>query len=152
MLTPWGQSDGDVKIAPGVYETYTPSHGGIMVGARVARESLSAPALAIGEPFGRWLAFEEDCAYAAVYLDRPDWYRKGVELGELNPSPDVRLALDTLDPEYADEVIRADMRECAHYWFPDEYGVACRRCTQQRGPCYNHRPGGPAYTVRKVSA
>lgn len=73
MMTPWGQADYTRKAREGVYSVGTPGHGGVLVGRGVARQHLSAQAQAIGQPFGSWLAFEEDCDWAAVGYEQPDW-------------------------------------------------------------------------------
>ena len=125
MPTPWGKADSKVQVAKGVYEVTTPGHGGILVGSAIALDSLSAEALQVGEPFGHFLAFEEDCAYAAVYADRPDWYRAfcktqgdwdyqaaqaAAEHGEFYPNRDA-----------GDEQIRAHFLAIARRWYPAIY-------------------------------
>ena len=128
MPTPWGKADCKVRIAKGVYEVSTPGHGGILVGAAIAIDSLSAEALQVGERFGHFLAFEEDCAYAAVYADRPEWYRaycaaqgnmdyelaqRAAKRGQFYPT---RAATD--------EQIRAHFLAIARHWFPAIYTSA----------------------------
>ena len=128
MPTPWGKADFKVRIAKGVYEVSTPGHGGILIGAAIAIDSLSAEALQVGERFGHFLAFEEDCAYAAVYADRPEWYRaycaaqgnmdyelaqRAAKRGQFYPT---RAATD--------EQIRAHFLAIARHWFPAIYTSA----------------------------
>jgi hypothetical protein len=72
MPTPWGPAQHSDKLAQGVYNVSTSSHGGILVGQAVARERMTERAQEIGEPFGRFLAFEEDCDWAIVALEMPD--------------------------------------------------------------------------------
>jgi len=100
MLTPWGMSQSKHKLTTGVYSVTTASHGGLLVGKRVARERLSIEAIKEGEPFAQYLAYEEDCAYAAVYADWPDLYRREVETGLLIPPSELGL-------EPTDDAIRA---------------------------------------------
>lgn len=80
MLTPWGRSDFTYAGPQGVYSVSTPGHGGVLVG-RVAQRDLSPQARKIGKPFGNFLAFEEDCDWAAVGYEHPEWL-----LGAYDPS------------------------------------------------------------------
>ena len=127
MPTPWGKADSKTKVADGVYEVSTPGHGGIMVGKAVAARSLSAAALRIGDPFGSFLAFEEDVAYAAVYADRPDWYRAACEAGATDDYRAAQAAAERgeFHPTRVatDEQIRAFFLEIAQHWFPAAYQV-----------------------------
>lgn len=125
METPWGKADKAVKLAEGIYSVSTPSHGGLMIGAGVARK-LSAPAQQIGEQFGPWLAYEEDCAYAAVFAERPDLYASAVVLEGLSVPELGGCPYDADIQNYFGRIART--------WFPDEYGVPCQFC--QRGHCY----------------
>ena len=83
METPWGPSQNSTTIAPGVYWVSTASHGGLLVAAQAAsgffdegdRKGLTGPAIMEGHSFGAYLAYEEDCKYAIVFYERPDWYR-----------------------------------------------------------------------------
>jgi hypothetical protein len=71
MLTPWGNSDSETKYERGFTWVGTPSHGGFLVGKAYARKHLTAAAIAEGEPFGQYLAFEEDCDAAVVLFELP---------------------------------------------------------------------------------
>lgn len=71
--SPWGVVDHSQQIAEGVYWVGTPSHGGLMVRQRIASELLTPSAQKEAEPYGLWLCFEEDCAYAVALFERPEW-------------------------------------------------------------------------------
>jgi hypothetical protein len=73
MPTPWGQAQTKRALAPGVFLVTTAGHGGILIGKNRARELLSRQALAIGRPFGNFLAYEEDCDVAAVFYEHPGY-------------------------------------------------------------------------------
>jgi len=73
VLTPWGISDHETKLAEGVFLVDTPSHGGILVEKKVARTYLSCAALQIGSEFGpSHIAYEEDCDMAVVMFEHLD--------------------------------------------------------------------------------
>lgn len=71
MITPWGQSQQRQQLEPGCWWVSTAGHGGILVGTRYAEEYLTPEARKLGEPFGSWLAYEEDCAWAVVIWELP---------------------------------------------------------------------------------
>jgi hypothetical protein len=71
MFTPWGNSDSEKHYARGITWVGTPSHGGFLVGKAYARKHLSAAAIAEGQPFGQYLAYEEDCDAAIVLYELP---------------------------------------------------------------------------------
>jgi len=102
MPTPWGPSQDTWQLAPGIYAVSTASHGGILIGRKVARARLSLAAQAAGEPWGAWLAFEEDCDWAIPALEIPEvadsgWYSgTPVELREY-----ARGCVYRWNPEYA---------------------------------------------------
>lgn len=73
MQTPWGKSDSETKPARGVTWVGTPGHGGFMIAKGVAKKSLSLAAQKRGESYGRYLAYEEDCAFAMVAWEHPEW-------------------------------------------------------------------------------
>lgn len=105
MRTPWGESDYDDQVAEGVVSVSTPSHGGILVAKAVAEATLSRDAWAIGQEFGLWLAFEEDCAWAAVAYEHPEWF-VGIWTNAPSEERIKMLASETLArwyPEYRGE-------------------------------------------------
>jgi len=69
--SPWGAVEDATEHAPGVWFVSTPGHGGFMVNAAAAL-AMPRGLRSIGMPWGGLLAFEEDCAYAAVVLAFPD--------------------------------------------------------------------------------
>jgi len=71
MITPWGNSDSETRFDRGLTWVGTPSHGGFLVGKAYARKHLTPAAIAEGEPFGQYLAFEEDCKAAIVLYELP---------------------------------------------------------------------------------
>lgn len=104
MLTPWGKSQTSEKMAEGVYEVTTAGHGGILVGKQVAREKLSEQAQAIGREFGSWLAFEEDCAWAAVAYEHPEWF------------------VGLFTPSMTEERIKMQAGDTLARWYPEYRG------------------------------
>ena len=70
MLTPWGESDYQTKIADGFYHVGTPSHGGFMIGKAKAVEYLTPEARKRGDEYGSWLCYEEDCQWAMVSYEQ----------------------------------------------------------------------------------
>lgn len=73
MNTPWGKSDGTTKIERGVSWVNTPGHGGLAITSRVAIRTLSAEALQRADFKGGYYFFEEDCAYAIAFYEKPIW-------------------------------------------------------------------------------
>jgi len=71
VITPWGNSDSEKRYDRGLTWVGTPSHGGFLVGKAYARKHLTAAAQAVGEPFGQYLAFEEDCKAAVILFELP---------------------------------------------------------------------------------
>ena len=71
MRTPWGDSDYEKRIQRGLTWVSTPSHGGFMVSRTVAAKLLTPAAIAAGQSFGDYLAFEEDCDAAIVLFELP---------------------------------------------------------------------------------
>ncbi len=69
--TPWGGADHVEKLAEGVIQVGTPSHGGIGVENSVALTSLTAAARAEAIVEGGWHWFEEDCDWAIVCSEMP---------------------------------------------------------------------------------
>ncbi len=71
--TPWGKADHKTPITRGINFYSTPGHGGYSVSKGLFAKM--NPALAsIGEAYGSAVWFEEDCAYAAVYLAFPEHF------------------------------------------------------------------------------
>lgn len=103
MYTPWGHADGQHSVARGVWVVDTPSHGGIMIRTRTAERVLSDAARVIGELWGRdheWLAFEEDCAYAVVVYEHPEWFRRAYLPYDLPDEQRKATALETIKRWY----------------------------------------------------
>lgn len=72
MKTIWGQIQHQHKLAGGVYEVDTASHGGIIVSTKVADRYLSHLAKEIaGEPKYGYYHFEEDCDWAVFAYENP---------------------------------------------------------------------------------
>lgn len=77
MLTPWGASQFGQFFGPGLAWVSTASHGGLGVPLDLALD-LSDYAWGIAleytrSPSGGYLWFEEDCAFNAVFAERPEW-------------------------------------------------------------------------------
>jgi hypothetical protein len=71
MSTPWGNSDSEKRYERGLTWVGTPSHGGFLVGKAYASKHLSPAAIAEGEPFGQYLAYEEDCDATIILYELP---------------------------------------------------------------------------------
>jgi len=71
MNTPWGHSDSETHFERGLTLVGTPSHGGFLVGRAYAEKHLSPAAIAEGDSFGGYLAYEEDCDASIILLELP---------------------------------------------------------------------------------
>jgi hypothetical protein len=69
--TPWGPADHEQVLASGITLYSTAGHGGIAVTGEVARK-MPAALRGVGQRYGGKLWFEEDAAWAAVYLAFPE--------------------------------------------------------------------------------
>ena len=145
MQTPWGRSDETIKIETGVSWVSTPSHGGLMVASGAASKFLTPKAIELGQHYGAYVCFEEDCAYAVAFFQNPQWKRflDKHSLAEWENSilePDSYMgkakvkALARLIPDVAksDSDIRDDMRAIVEYWFPEFFGMPAREVSTQR--------------------
>jgi hypothetical protein len=112
MYTPWGDSDYCEQIHPGVYTVSTPGHGGIMVQRSVAKQQLSDRAITRGIDFGLYIAFEEDCDWALVAVEHPEWF-VGHQIVPSNDENHTRLATQ-------DEIEEA-ARDSVWRWNPDYF-------------------------------
>jgi hypothetical protein len=99
--TPWGPADHAEDLAAGITLYSTAGHGGIAVTSEMARK-MPAPLRSVGQRFAGRLWFEEDCAWAAVYLAFPE------EFDEQLPGGGSRV-------EFA--------REIFERWYPKEHAV-----------------------------
>lgn len=73
MSTPWGVAQEVKTVARGVHRVCTAGHGGLMVSAGVARETLSYAAAVHSEAYGNFFCWEEDCAIAIPCFERFEW-------------------------------------------------------------------------------
>lgn len=74
MFTPWGLSQHVESFARGLCSVSTASHGGFMVAKGFARKHLSQEAQAQGLEYGDYLAYEEDCLWAVVAYELPEYW------------------------------------------------------------------------------
>ena len=74
--SPWGDVDSCEEIVPGVFNVFTPSHGGYMVRKNIALRHLSFAARSKGTVWGNFLTYEEDCRWAILAWERPEWFAK----------------------------------------------------------------------------
>jgi hypothetical protein len=73
-LTPLGEIVTVQIIDEGVYWITTREHGGYLIDQALAQQQLTAHACAIGDRTDEeWLCFEEDCAWAVVVYEHPEW-------------------------------------------------------------------------------
>jgi hypothetical protein len=94
--TPLGHLVSVQTVDQGVYWVTTVEHGGYMIDRALAQATLSSGACAIGDPSDeQWLCFEEDCAWAVVVYEHPEWAVQSLE-------STMRHALLWLTQEYPD--------------------------------------------------
>lgn len=74
MPTPWGVSQYKHEVATSVYIVGSSSHGGCMIGCKVALDYLSPEAIAHGRKWNQWLCYEEDCDIAIIMYEQPKWF------------------------------------------------------------------------------
>lgn len=108
MHTPWGVADTCVTLRRGVHLVDTPSHGGVLVARRLAEQELTAEARRIGERFGEYYAFEEDCAYAVVAFEQVDWF--------------VGQYVDSAGHPHSAAQIREHAEGVLRRWYPEYFG------------------------------
>lgn len=70
--TPWGRADYQYKVERGVALVNTPGHGGFLISKGKAQTYLSPEAVQQGEPYGGYLAYEEDTDAAIVLLEHQE--------------------------------------------------------------------------------
>jgi hypothetical protein len=100
--TPWGESDYDRTIIPGVVWFGTPSHGGLRVNGKYLSPTAKELALYSGGSY--W--FEEDVAYAIpVYENYSTWGKKFYEVlgGGVQSKEDLEETIRRYYPQYFDE-------------------------------------------------
>ena len=73
--SPWDHTQTCERLAEGVWWVSTASHGGLMVDASTATETLSAEARRHGMKWGRFICYEEDAQCSIAFFERPDWFR-----------------------------------------------------------------------------
>ena len=101
MNTPWGKADYIKNVAPCAYWVGTPGHGGLMIARGTAKKVLTAACVKRGQVFSGYLAYEEDCQYALVAYERPEWFiREGRDADKVKED-----ALKTLSAWNADYLI-----------------------------------------------
>lgn len=74
MNTPWGKADYVKEVYMHTKWVCTPSHGGLMIAKGTANRVLSQACVKRGQVFGGYLAYEEDCQYALVAYEKPEWF------------------------------------------------------------------------------
>lgn len=67
--SPWGGIQHSTIIMRGLKYVSTAGHGGYMVTKNFANKHLSKPCINLGEEYGDYLCYEEDCAWALVNYD-----------------------------------------------------------------------------------
>jgi hypothetical protein len=103
MPTPWGKADSVEKCGPFLFVT-TPSHGGIMIGRKIAEKHLTRTAQRLGTRSGAFLCYEEDCLASIPMYEKPELfyrlfsgYKSAEELRESS-----RETIKRWNPEYFD--------------------------------------------------
>jgi hypothetical protein len=110
-----------------------------MVSRGAAQKYLTPKAIELGERYGAYVCYEEDCAYAIAFFQNPNWKRflDKQSLAEWENSvlePDSYMgkakasAVPKLQTELAktDDQIREDMRAIVESWYPEFFGMPAR--------------------------
>ena len=71
-FTPWGEISECCELSPGIFSVSTPSHGGIMAEASIAKKIFSKEAAACGFQENGYICFEEDCAATVAIRELMD--------------------------------------------------------------------------------
>ena len=74
MSTPWGASQGVLKIRRGVLDTYTAGHGGVGVSRRLAEKSFPKEFIENCHFLHGYYWFEEDCDWALPFFFNNEWF------------------------------------------------------------------------------
>lgn len=94
----WGKVQTQTKVMVGVYHVTTASHGGLMIADKRAANLLSPAAYKRGILWKCYRCYEEDCLWAIVANERPEWFELfGMPRREL-----VNIVLATLKHYYPD--------------------------------------------------
>lgn len=72
-MTPWGRSQDQYNLAPGLIWYSTPGHGGLFVSKSLADKKLSPSARHHGIKYGSGYWYEEDCGYTIPFYENPEW-------------------------------------------------------------------------------
>jgi hypothetical protein len=91
-------------LAPGVYWTTTAEHGGYVLHVGVVRYWLSQAASVRGVVDGEWVCFEEDCAWAMVVHEHPEWAVEPLDMHTVD---------NILQQEYPDYLTEMTGGECS---------------------------------------
>jgi hypothetical protein len=91
-------------LAPSVYWVTTVEHGGYVLHKDVVRHRLSQAAITRGVVDGEWVCFEEDCAWAMVVHECPEWVVEPL---------DVLSVEGVLQQEYPDYLEEVAGEECS---------------------------------------
>ena len=101
MFTPWGISQNVARYARGLSQVSTAGHGGFMLGKGFANKYLSPEAIAEGMNYGNYLCYEEDCQWAIVVYELPQfWSAMYPKTGDVEIFKHVRNSLERWNPEY----------------------------------------------------
>lgn len=100
--SPWGQIQVSTQVAPGIRWVSTAGHGGLMVTARVAEKELSHQVQEMGNRYGDYYCYEEDCAWALAAR-------------ELTAVRDHAIKQEGQTAERFDETVRGTIQR----WYPE---------------------------------
>jgi len=101
----WGEIQTEYRICRGLRYVTTAGHGGYMVSKGLANKILPPEVVRQGHPWGSYLCFEEDCAWAFVDYFLVD---SGLLDGILNRNT-----------RYTKEEIKQLARETIERWYPE---------------------------------
>jgi hypothetical protein len=72
MMSPWGKIQNKETFARGISFVTSSGHGGYMISKGVAHKRLSPKAIELGDVYGGYYCYEEDCKYAIIQIELPE--------------------------------------------------------------------------------
>lgn len=104
--TPWGRADYSQRLARGVVSYGTPSHGGLSVTVKWARDNLTLPAQYLALHWGGKLWYEEDAQCLLVFIEHPELIETLSPNAKPPSAEDLERWVRRWDPDYHDEAFR----------------------------------------------
>lgn len=122
--TPWGTSQDQYNLAPGLIWYNTPGHGGLYVSKALADKELSANAREMAIKYKGAYWYEEDCQYAIPLYEKPEWAKLLQQKagGGERTKEELKQSIERWHPDYfqkqAAEIIdlRLPQRTIRFFW------------------------------------